>query len=334
MSRKASPTVIGAFVLAGVGLLVIGVLVFGGRELFQEKQKFVTYFEGSVQGLRVGSNVLFRGVRVGYVTDIDVITDESMLNYQIPVTFEILPESVTLISGGKAFGSPTTTSSRLDDMIRAGLRTRLDVESFVTGQLVVDMDMHPDTKAVFRGQNPPYPEIPSIPSGIQQVMQRVEAFLSNVQQKVPLDQVVEDLLGAIRGIDRLVNSPDLAASLAGINKLVNARETQDLPAALNGAMTELQAATRDARALIGNVDRRLDPALEKAVPLMEQLGATLKEGEAVLSLARGQLASNPETAAQLAAALRELERSARSIRVLVDSLEREPEALIRGKSKP
>lgn len=334
MSRKASPTVIGAFVLAGVALLVIGVLVFGGRELFQEKQKFVTYFEGSVQGLRVGSNVLFRGVRVGYVTDIDVITDESMLNYQIPVTFEILPESVTLISGGKAFGSPTTTSSRLDDMIRAGLRTRLDVESFVTGQLVVDMDMHPDTKAVFRGQNPPFPEIPSIPSGIQQVMQRVEAFLSNVQQKVPLDQVVEDLLGAIRGIDRLVNSPDLAASLAGINKLVNARETQDLPAALNGAMTELQAATRDARALIGNVDRRLDPALEKAVPLMEQLGATLKEGEAVLALARGQLASNPETAAQLAAALRELERSARSIRVLVDSLEREPEALIRGKSKP
>ncbi len=334
MSRKASPTMIGAFVLAGVALLVIGVLIFGGRELFQDKQRFVTYFQGSVQGLRVGSNVLFRGVRVGYVTDIDVITDESMLNYQIPVTFEILPDSVKVISGGQAFGSLSTDNSRLNDMIRAGLRTRLDVESFVTGQLVVDMDMHPETKAVFRGTNTPYPEIPSIPSGIQQVMQRVEAFLSNVQQKVPLDRVVEDLLGAIQGLDALVNSPDLKASLAGINKLVNARETQELPAALDGALTELQAATRDARALIGNVDRRLDPALEKAVPLMEQLGATLQEGEAVLSLARGQLESNPETAAQLADALRELERSARSIRVLVDSIEREPEALIRGKSKP
>lgn len=334
MSRKASPAMIGAFVLAGITLLVAGVLVFGGRELFQDKQKFVTYFEGSVQGLRVGSNVLFRGVRVGYVTDIQVLTDDSMLKYQIPVTFEILPESVTLISGGKAFRSLSTDNSRLENMIRAGLRTRLDVESFVTGQLVVDMDMHPETKAVFRGRSPPYPEIPSIPSGIQQVMQRIEAFLSNVQQKVPLDQVVEDLLGAIQGIDALVNSPDLKASLAGINQLVNARETQDLPAALNGALAELQAATRDARALIGNVDRRLDPALEKAVPLMEQLGATLQEGEAVLSLARGQLESNPETAAQLADALRELERSARAIRVLVDSLEREPEALIRGKSKP
>jgi len=334
MSRKASPATIGAFVLAGIALLVIGVLVFGGREMFQEKSRFVTYFEGSVQGLRVGSNVLFRGVRVGYVTDIQVITDDSMLKYQIPVTFEILPESVTLISGRKAFRGLSTADSRLDDMIAAGLRTRLDVESFVTGQLVVDMDMHPGTKAVFRGQDAPYPEIPSIPSGIQQLMQRIETFLSDVQQKVPLDRVVEELLSAITGFDQLVNSPDLKASLAGINKLVNARETQDLPAALDGAITELQAATRDARALIGNVDRRLDPALAKAVPLMEQLGATLKEGEAVLSLARGQLESNPETAAQLADALRELERSARSIRVLVDSLEREPEALIRGKSKP
>ncbi|MDH5276998.1 MAG: MCE family protein, partial [Gammaproteobacteria bacterium] len=84
----------------------------------------------------------------------------------------------------------------------------------------------------------------------------------------------------------------------------------------------------------GNVDERLDPVLERALPMMEQLEGTLKEGEAVLSLARGQLESNPETAAQLADALRELERSARAIRVLVDALERRPEALLRGKSKP
>lgn len=334
MSRKASPALIGAFVLAGVALLVIGVLVFGGRELFQTKQKFVTYFEGSVQGLRVGSNVLFRGVRVGYVTDIQVTTDESMLNYQIPVTFEILPDSVTVISGGRVFGSLSTTDSRLDAMIKAGLRTRLDFESFVTGQLVVDLDMHPDTQAVFRGTNPPYPEIPSIPSGIQQLMQRIQNLLADVQQKVPLDRVVGDLLSAINGFDKLVNSPDLKAAISGVNKLVNARDTQELPASLKGALAELQAATRDARALIGNVDRRLDPALQKAVPLMEQLESTLKEGEAVLALARGQLESNPETAAQLTDALRELERSARAIRVLVDALERQPEALLRGKPKP
>lgn len=325
---------VGAFVLAALTLLVIGVLVFGGREWFQAKQQFVTYFDGSVQGLRVGSNVLFRGVRVGYVTDIQVITDETMLNYQIPVTFEILPDSVTVVSGGRVFGKLSATNSRLEDMIRAGLRTRLDVESFVTGQLVVDLDMHPDTKAVFRGKNPPHPEIPSIPSGIQQVMQRIENFLTDVQQKVPLDEVVENLLSAIQGFDRLVNSPDLKASLAGINELVNDKDTQALPQTLHGAIAELQSATRETRTLIGNVDRRLDPALERALPLMEQLEGTLREGEAVLALARGQLEDHPETAAQLGTALRELERSARAIRVLVESIERQPESLLRGKAKP
>jgi len=332
MSRKASPTLIGAFVLAGVALLVVGALIFGGRELFQRKERFVTYFDGSVQGLRVGSNVLFRGVRVGYVTDIQVTADETLQNYQIPVVFEILPDAVTVISRGRTLGHLAPDDENLGDMIRAGLRTQLDVESFVTGQLVVNLDMLPDTDMVFRGRNPPYPEIPSVPSGIQQVMQRIEGFLTDVEQNVPLDRVVKDLLRAIEGFGDLVNSPDLKATLAGMNRLVNAEETQAVPAALQGALTELQAATRETRALVGRVDQRLDPALARAVPVMEQLKQTLHEGEAVLALARGQLESNPETAAQLAAALRELERSARAIRVLADTLERNPEALVRGKS--
>jgi len=330
MSRKASPTLIGAFVLAAVALLVTGVFVFGGRELFRDTQRFVTYFDGSVKGLRVGSNVLFRGVRVGYVTDIQVTTDRAMLSYEIPVTFEILPDALTVISDGQP-SSLSATASRIDEIIKAGLRTQLDVESFVTGQLVINLDMHPDTEAVFHNRGSKLTEIPSIPSGIQQVLQRIQEFVANVQQNVPIDKVVETLLSTLGGLNELVNSPDLRESLAGVNKLINSRDTQSLPAGLHAAIIDLQAATRDARALIGNVDQRLDPVLEQALPLMAQLENTLKEGQAVLSLARGQLESNPETAAQLADALRELERSARAIRVLVDSLERKPESIIRGK---
>ena len=266
MSRKASPTLIGAFVLTAVALLVAGVLVFGGQELFRKKQEFVTYFDGSVKGLRIGSNVLFRGVRVGYVTDIQVTTDPTMLQYEIPVTFEILPDAVTLGAGGQAFPL-STTRTRLDEMIKAGLRTQLDVESFVTGQLVVNLDMHPDTKAVFHSQNAALREIPSIPSGIQQVLQRVQEFVTNVEQKVPIDKVVENLLSAISGFNDLVNSPDLRASLAGANKLINSPDTQALPARLGAALAELRASSADARALIGHVDHRLDPALEKAVQI-------------------------------------------------------------------
>lgn len=333
MSRRASPTMIGAFVLAGLALLVAGALVFGGRDLLQRKQRFVTYFEGSVQGLRVGSNVQFRGVRVGYVTDIQVTADPGLVKYQIPVTFEILPDAVTVVAGGKVIGTLSTADSRLDEMIKAGLRTQLDVESFVTGQLVVNLDMYPGTPAVFRGQNPPYPEIPSIPSGIQQVMQRIEKILTSVENDVPIERVIGDLLSAIDGFNRLVNSPDLKEALAGVNRLVNAPATQGLPASLQGALDDVRAAARDTRALVGKVDTRLDPALQRALPVMERLEGTLTESEAVLSLAREQLQENPQTAAQLAEALHQLERSARAIRVLVDSIERQPEALIRGKRR-
>lgn len=333
MSRKASPTLIGAFVLAGLALLVVGALIFGGRDLLQRKQRFVTYFEGSVQGLRIGSNVQFRGVRVGYVTDIQVTADPSLVKYQIPVTFEILPDAVTVVSGGKVIGNLSTAGSRLDEMIEAGLRTQLDVESFVTGQLVVDLDMYPDSPAVFRGQDPPYPEIPSIPSGIQQVMQRIEKILTSVENDVPLERVIGDLVSAVDGFNRLVNSPDLKQALAGVNRLVNAPETQGLPASLQGAIADVQSAARDTRALVGKVDARLDPALQRALPVMERLEGTLTESQAVLSMARQQLEDNPQTAAQLADTLRELERSARAIRILVDTIERQPEAFIRGKQR-
>jgi len=331
MSRRASPTLIGAFVLAGVALLVVGALVFGGRELFQRKQSFVTYFDGSVQGLRVGSNVQFRGVRVGYVTSITVTADPGLVEYQIPVVFEILPDAVTVLSGGKVIGNLSTAGTRLDEMIKAGLRARLAVESFVTGQLVIELDMVPNAPAVFRGQDPPHPEIPSIPSGIQQVMQRLERIISSVEQKVPVEQVVADLVGAIAGFNQLVNSPELKQALAGANRVINAPETQGLPASLKDAIADVGAAARDTRALVGKVDQRLAPALQRALPVMERLEGALTEAEGVLTLAREQLAANPQATAQLTDTLRELERSARALRILVESLERQPEALIRGK---
>ena len=48
MSQKISPTLIGAFVVGAVALLVIGVVAFGSGQLFRKTQEFVLYFDGSV----------------------------------------------------------------------------------------------------------------------------------------------------------------------------------------------------------------------------------------------------------------------------------------------
>ena len=97
MSKQASPTLIGAFVVGAIALVVVGLLVFGGGRFFADRVTWVTYFPGSVKGLRVGAPVNFRGVRIGEVTRIQVLYDEKDGSMLIPVVMQVLPEQITVI---------------------------------------------------------------------------------------------------------------------------------------------------------------------------------------------------------------------------------------------
>ena len=46
MNKKVSPTLIGAFVLGGLALVVVVVLLFGSGRLFRYSRDFVLYFDG------------------------------------------------------------------------------------------------------------------------------------------------------------------------------------------------------------------------------------------------------------------------------------------------
>ncbi|MGD1075416.1 MAG: MlaD family protein, partial [Thermodesulfovibrionales bacterium] len=93
MSKKASKTLIGAFVLGAVVLIVAGVVVFGGGKFFKKTINFVTFFEGSLKGLSVGSPVTFRGVKIGEVTNIVPRFNTKSMSVLIPVYIEINPET-------------------------------------------------------------------------------------------------------------------------------------------------------------------------------------------------------------------------------------------------
>ncbi len=77
MSKQANPTLIGIFVAGAVGLIVAGILIIsGGKLLLTDKTSFVLYFQGSVNGLNIGSPVSFRGVNIGTVTDIQIVVGD------------------------------------------------------------------------------------------------------------------------------------------------------------------------------------------------------------------------------------------------------------------
>ena len=144
MSKKSNPTVIGAFVVGAVALLAVSAAIFGGSEYFAERQYYVAYFEEDAKGLRVGSNVLLNGVRIGFVSDIALLMDEVTFSSITRATLEILPDTFFVTKSGKIMG----TGSRdvighqvlIDD---AGLRAQLASQSIVTGQLVVNRSLRP-----------------------------------------------------------------------------------------------------------------------------------------------------------------------------------------------
>ena len=106
MNKKISPTLIGAFVIGAIALLVIAIIVFGSGRLFKQTREFVLYFETSVNGLRVGAPVKFKGVEVGSVKNIVLQLEKDTQVARIPVIIEIDLEK--LQAGGKPSRLPRT----------------------------------------------------------------------------------------------------------------------------------------------------------------------------------------------------------------------------------
>jgi paraquat-inducible protein B len=322
MKGKANKAAIGAFVLGALALLVAGVMIFGSGKLFADTRKFVVYFDGSVKGLNVGSPVVFRGVKIGSVTDIQIAFDPQEMEALIPVIIEIERDR---FRGGE------TDRRYFKELIDKGLRAQLQMQSIVTGQLGIYVDFFPDTPVVLRGTDTDYPEIPSILSKTEE--------LQKTLAELPLEDLVEKIHSAMEGIDRLVNSPELNEAVSSLG--TTAKEVQEMIRTLDREIRSLgeegrkttEAATRALNEAEKFLAMREGASGEMARNINETLAearATFAKTEETLEAVR-QTATDERSSYQLQQALREMAAAARSVNTLVDYLERHPEALLRGK---
>jgi paraquat-inducible protein B len=275
VSRAASPTAIGAFVIGAIALVVAGLVVFGSGTLFQDTTTYALYFEDSVTGLSPGAPVVFRGVEVGQVVDIKGTVDEN-LDIDIPV--------IVRIGGSRIERRGSSGDARADreELIRTligrGLRGQLGLQSLVTGQLLVTLDFFPDKQAVYRGDGS-LPEIPTVPSPLTEIQQRV--------QDLPLQEIAREMLVVLQSIDHFVSSEELRRAVTNLDRaLVSARRlaenldkeigplaqsaddalstlSDDSPTryALDEALVEVGAAARSIRILAEYLERHPESLL-------------------------------------------------------------------------
>ena len=177
MTKKANPKLIGAFVLGAVALAALGVVIFGSGRFFVERFRWVLFFPGSVKGLTVGAPVTLEGVTIGTVTDVKVVFHRDTLKFYTPVYVEVFPDRVKDV-GEYSTGELEKIETDPDEIIKAlvekGLRGQLDMQSLLTGKLQVALSMYPGSELHYAGIEKGVPEIPTIPTTIQQLAKAFE----------------------------------------------------------------------------------------------------------------------------------------------------------------
>jgi paraquat-inducible protein B len=355
MRQRANPAVIGGFVVGAVALIVIGVLLFGRGRFLTEQRTSVLYFEDSVEGLSVGAPVNFQGVRIGAVIDIQVRYLPREGEFRVPVFIDIEPGRIKEVG---VEGKPREGEAFLTSLIERGLRAQLQLQSLVTGQLSVQLGFHPGTPARLVGGEGEVPEIPTIPTAFAQASATVQSLLERLEQ-LPLDQLFAHLLGAVQGLDHLVNAPEVFAilrslehTLATLQRLTSRVDGQ-VPGLLDevgGTVTAARTLLTDVQQLVRHVDGHVTPLADGVKETLGTARATLRDGQQFLRHVDGRvarltdgLADTSEAAQatlgqvqrrldnQVVNALQEVSAAARAIRVLADYLERNPNALVFGK---
>ena len=313
-SKRASPTLIGAFVIGALLLVLGGLAVFGSGKLFRRTEQFVAIFSGSVNGLSVGAPVKFRGVQVGSVTSILLsLPGMTLPDLRIPVFFDI-DRATTLKLG--AMVNPADPSA-LAALIDQGLRAQLQLESIVTGVLFVELDLFPTSQVtLFLPKDSGYVEIPTQPTLLQEATQTAADVVAKLRD-ADIDGLVNAMRDAARGVNDLASSPELRQTLVAIrDTLTTTRET----------LVEVKPR-------IAPLAGRFDSGVSRLEATLHQLDQTL--GSVKTSLGSFDTLIDPQAPLvyQLTTTLTDLSEAARSIRQFTDYLDRNPNALITGRPK-
>lgn len=271
---------------------------------FKKKMSFILFFEDSVRGLKVGAPVEFKGIKVGIVKDVRLEFNGQDAAFRIPVLIEIEPDR--FISRDVEKDPPVFETFKI--LVDRGLRASLQTGSLLTGQLYIDLDMHPDTPIRMVHTGGSFPELPTIKGDLEQMTASVKTILARME-KLEIEEISSQLLKTLQDANKLINKPELA-----------------------DAINQFHASLQLFKTVLHKLDQHTEPLstnLEKAIGAGRE---TLEKAQKTLGLVDEMLKPESPLQYRFIELTGELAEMARSIRTLVDMLERNPNAVIFGKN--
>jgi paraquat-inducible protein B len=326
MSIRANPTAIGAFLVGALVLTVAGTVTLASATWFESRATFASYFQESVNGLEVGAPVKFQGVPVGNVTAILIQIDEQDRSFQVPVEYDIdLTRLTTQLGTFVDLENPAV----LRRQIGQGLRAQLQMESMVTGKLYIELSYRQDPAPPELEQRPTArPEIPTTPSllaalgtGAGSMVADVLRVLFQVNQmleEVDMPQINAAVVASAQAVERLVEAPEIRAAVG---------QVPGMAAQVNRTMAEVEM-------LVGRLGAAIDPLQLRVEDTAVEMTATLEALRRTLEETHGLLSMDSGVGYGLQDALARLRDAAAALTLLTNSLDQNPDMLMRGRKPP
>ncbi|MDD3154499.1 MAG: MlaD family protein [Victivallaceae bacterium] len=316
----------GAFTLGGVLLLLIMVYFLGASAFFEKKVKFVTLFNESVQGLNVGAAVKYRGVPVGTVSKITIQMDNNL----ILVEMDILPGAFVSLSptpGRKRGAAMDSFHTFFMRELKNNLRCRTEFAG-ITGLKYIEFNHFNDGPARKPLAPPPHLRsdeyyIASIPSPLSDMMRTLSRSMESIA-KIDFEGISKNLIENLSELQDLLSDPALKATLNHIQSI--SRNIEGTTGTITTVLTEdrlekmvheIENALGKSASLIATIDQAVkDARISERSRTFQDVGHALIEGKN-----------------DLAGTLRELNETLAAANALLEVLNRDPSALLRGRKE-
>ncbi|OGV52269.1 MAG: hypothetical protein A2017_00725 [Lentisphaerae bacterium GWF2_44_16] len=304
---QANKYKLGIFITAALALIIASFLLVGLSELFEPKLEIMTVFKDSVEGLKIGSPVKYKGVSLGRVTRIALRNIDEYVDVYMVVSSSsmdnVLTEAEEIVKC-----SSSSLNSYFMNMKVKGVRCSIQ-SAGLTGGAFVELDWTSAPPAPLQVRvDKDYVYIPSRPSHISAVIENVSKIAEEIAQ-FNFAEFKDKFILTLDSIDAKLNSPQFNNLLENLDKISTEAET--CAKNINKSLPQKKL-TQLANEFSGTLNSVKDLAVkaEKRVDLLEDLKL-----RAITSLAR-------------------FDATLEALTELVNDIDENPSSLLRGKGKP
>lgn len=277
------------------------------------------YFEGSVQGLQIGAPVKLKGVVLGEITDIQINFQNDEKTIVTAVTADLVMERINS-KGASVKGSFFT------EAIKNGMRAQLNFQSFLTGLLYVELDFYPETQVKLYGLQNDYRELPTVATQFEE--------LSKSFAEMDIKGMVTHIDEFAIELNRIIKSGEVQTTIKSVNRAANSIEktSNSVNVQLTQLTKNIESTRVEINTLIAELNTRTPELAQSINKSLKDLSYSLDQVNKTAASIDGAFSEDAPLVNQLNATLNDISRSAQAFRNLSETLEQQPEAVLRGKN--